>query len=582
MNPALANADATSAETQVSSKHFVWFASVPLLAWAASAALSCGELSWLETLNAAGILAGLLLGACVCGWAARRELKIKNSKFKIDGDTSGNPAEPAQIRNGQEPRAKSEELLCPCSVRLWATGLSLFGLLALSPFFQRSCTGRSPLQLPLALQLSAGIPLLAMLALWMVWRVCGTAGRASIGTTTGGDTLEQLETFVRSASVRRNLAVLLFILAGVALGLSGQPLKAVLPRGTMLATTVLLAIPALLEISSRPTGARSLQFMVAAALAIGLFSGVSRYVDLHNQLHATGAALTGDKVEAAQEATNRARSLNEVLASKSAERDLETQWADYEERKGNFEGALSHWRRIGEIFGTNTNDIPAVRRILCKAGDSLLPWRRLIYEGFPALADPEIAPGIRAMGERPDSDVRAKLLSALLAWQQNEPEAERRRRLEEVRKACLDEVTAVNLLRRMDVKVPLQSLRLGPELIVGKTGSRQSSLGAIEDFGEVDTLVVLNAGRWEVGLNLRATPLREEWPIIRVEFNGQVVMRTQATNYREKEVPFTVNVNRGDMYHVKIVFENRQEELEQGHISKRGLVINGMSFRQRE
>ena len=132
----------------------------------------------------------------------------------------------------------------------------------------------------------------------------------------------------------------------------------------------------------------------------------------------------------------------------------------------------------------------------------------------------------------------------------------------------------------MGTKLADAPLWLPAELIVGKKMTTNSLLGAIEELGEVDTLVVLDEGHWELALNARGTPLQEEWPIIRLEFNGQEIARTQVTHYDSRDVPFTFDVHRGDIYRVKVIFENQQEMLDQGHITRRGLVINGMTFRR--
>jgi hypothetical protein len=213
-------------------------------------------------------------------------------------------------------------------------------------------------------------------------------------------------------------------------------------------------------------------------------------------------------------------------------------------------------------------------------GDSITAWRRLIYQGFPAIADSELAPGIKALGDTAGSDLRAKLLAALLSWEQHEPAEEIKRRLEEVRKLRANEPSACNLLRRLSTPVPDKDLYLPGELILGKSPTLQSALGTIEELGEVSTLVVLNEGHWEIGLKARATPMNEEWPIIRVELNGREIGRTQVNKPEEYEVPFTIDVNRGNIYLVRIVCENQTEELVRGHISRRGLLISGIAFRR--
>jgi hypothetical protein len=51
-------------------------------------------------------------------------------------------------------------------------------------------------------------------------------------------------------------------------------------------------------------------------------------------------------------------------------------------------------------------------------------------------------------------------------------------------------------------------------------------------------------------------------------------------NADNREVPFSFQVNEPNIYHVKIIMENRLEEMVGGHGTRRGLVINGLAFRR--
>jgi hypothetical protein len=351
---------------------------------------------------------------------------------------------------------------------------------------------------------------------------------------------------------------------------------------------------------------------LALALSLAVAVGGAQYVALRDKIAAVRALLDEKREAEAVAADQAAHELNEILQSGLAS-SLELIWAAYRENAGDLQGALLHWRRIAELRGVNADEILAVRRILCKLGDSLNSWRRLIYEGFPAVTSPEIAPGILALGDSPKGDLRARLLAALVAWEQQvragrvaaPAREELRRRLELVRKNCLYEVSACNLLKRLGAAargVPAppkndqdnEPLWLSYELILGKEAPPRgfgganspasaagagSALGAIDELGELDTVVVLNEGHWEIGLSARGTPLHEEWPIVRLEINGKVIGRTQVNRAEEHEVPFTLDVHRGNIYHLKIVFENRKEDIVQGRIARRGLIINGISFR---
>ena len=92
------------------------------------------------------------------------------------------------------------------------------------------------------------------------------------------------------------------------------------------------------------------------------------------------------------------------------------------------------------------------------------------------------------------------------------------------------------------------------------------------------TVVCLNEGHWEMSLRAAGTPLHEEWPVVRVEMNGKTLATTQINKAVEHDVPFTFDVTRDDIFKVRIVFQNRQEDLEEGRASRRGLKILGIKF----
>lgn len=513
---------------------------VVIVLWGGLGALSARNMSCIETLNAAGILFATLAGLVF---------------WRNTASAAGSPA-----------------------ARLWTVALFFFGVLTISPAFQRATTLRDVRDWDRLSQISAFAPLLLMALLWILARA--TRSAAVSPAPRPASIASQLEALIDTPAIRLQLIPLALLLAAAGLGLSGQPLRAILPRGVLLAALLLLALRPLLQLAATPAGVGALRAALLLAMAASALSGAGRFMDMRGKVAAGNALLAQDKPEDAQKIHAEAAALNEILQSKSTRLEVETEWALFYERKEQFESSLVHWRRIADERGQDPTEMLPIRRVLCKMGDSLTAWRRLIYQGFPSIADPEIAPGILALGDNPGGDLRGKLLAALLAWEQNAPEAERRRRLEEVRKVLPNEPTSNNLLKRMGVAVPDAPLWLPAELIAGKKLTTTSLLGSIEELGEVDTLVVLDEGHWELALNARGTPLHEEWPVIRLEFNGQVIARTQVTHDDNRDVPFTFDVHCGDIYRVKVILENQQEILDQGHITRRGLVINGMTFRR--
>jgi len=539
-------ADETSPPDQTAGKSaFAALSAVVVIAWGIAGALSAPNLSCLEAWNAAGILIAALAGLFF--W-----------------------------------RNASRTAEC-AAARLWTVALFIFAALSLSPAFQRSTSAHNPHEWNRLSQLSALAPLLLMGLLWSFTRAA--RGAAAVISAPAGPfparMAEQLEALIDAPSVRLQLLPLAILLTLAGLGLSGQSiLVAIVPRSIVLAALLLVALRPLLQMAKSQGGVRAMHAAMALGLGGSALIGAWRYMDLRERVAAGNALLDKDKPDDAIKFHNEAAALNEILQSKSTRLELETQWALFYERKEKYETSLIHWRTVAEINGQEHTETLPIRRVLSKMGDSLTAWRRLIYQGFPAITDPEIASGVRAFSDKPGADLRGKLLAALLSWEEKEPDAERRRRLDEVRKLQPNEPSSNVLLQRMGVNVPDAPLWLPTDLIVGKNISTSSLLGSVEDLGEVDTLVVLDEGSWELALNARGTPLHEEWPVIRVEFNGQVIAHTQVTSSESHDVPITFKVHRGDIYRVKIIFENQQEILDQGHYTRRGLVLNGMMFRR--
>ncbi|MCY3019032.1 MAG: hypothetical protein NTW87_08390, partial [Planctomycetota bacterium] len=458
-------------------------------------------------------------------------------------------------------------------------GLFAAGTLAVSPAFQQNVTTRGLFQSDAVALVSAIAPMVCAALLWIVWRACRAGDEQTAPQSHGAGFPGAAELFLRAPAIRRHLAAAGALLIVAGLALSGSPLAAAPMRAGLL-WLIILCLPPLLQLAAAPGGQRVLNGALAVVLGASALWGGARYLELRGKVSAVGMLLAQDKEAEAAKLHEETLALNAVLLARGPLHDLETHWALYRERKGEYESALTHWRRIAAERGVDPTEMLPIRRVLCEMGDSLNAWRRLIYQGFPAITDPELAPGIKALADRPESDLRARLLAALLSWEQREPREEIIRRLEAVRKLQENEPSACALLERLGVAVPQTEFWLPGDLIVGRKLSAQSGLGAIEDLGEVDTVVVLSEGHWEMGVNARGTPLHEEWPVIGVELNGQMIARTQVNRAEDHEVPFTFAVNRGNIYHVRIVLENRMEDMLQGRVARRGLTINGLMFRR--
>lgn len=457
--------------------------------------------------------------------------------------------------------------------RLWA--VAVFGGMAvlLSPFFHRSfAAGTLELSSSTA-RLALILPAACAFVLILVSRMLSARDAA------GGDRASQAEQFVARFSTRLHLALAGFFVIAAGLALAGLPLKAMLYRGIALATVV-LALKALLRFAASPLFMRALAGSCVLVLGFAAVSGAARYSELWSKVAAGNALLAKDKPDDAQKIHDEARAMNKILFAKAPEVSIETEWAKFYERTGGHWHALQRWYQVADMQQIDRATFAPIVRMQCRTGDSVTAWRKLVFEGLPAVSDPEIAPGINAMADTNGIDVRAKLLAALLAWEHNEPEVERRRRLEDVQKVVPGEPSSFTLLKRMGVEQPERDLWLPADLLVGDKATLFSVLGGIGELGETQTLCVLDKGRWEIALRARGVPLNEEWPIIRMEINGQVVGRTQVTRADEHDVPFVCEVNRGNMYRIRIVFENMSTDFQQGRRAMRGVAISGITFRK--
>ena len=223
------------------------------------------------------------------------------------------------------------------------------------------------------------------------------------------------------------------------------------------------------------------------------------------------------------------------------------------ERSGDFPDAGARWGRVADLCGIARADFLPSHRILWKMGDSLSAWRRLVFGGFPAIKQPEVAQGILDMGDRPGADLRARLLGAMLACELKNPPDDCKRRLEAVQAMAPREISSHILLEQMGAIPFERSLVLPNELLTGHeptfnaiTGTVDT--GSIEEQGEVRTILVLAKGHYEMLLNAHATPLLEQWPIIRVELDGQEIGRTQVVHSDSHGIPFTFDVKAPNVF----------------------------------
>ena len=414
-------------------------------------------------------------------------------------------------------------------------------------------------------------PLLACVILWVF------APRSDRSITDKNLTAsEHLEAFLMRPGVRFNLFVLTLMTVPAMASMSAVSVLLVL-WPVAFAGAILLAMSPLLRVARTGFVGWIVCASVLAASGVAAFQGVKVYRELQTAEETAVASTERNQPAEAQKAYDKVLELSKTLRTNGPRLEMEAGIARQLEKQNNPGAALAYWERVATLSKVDQTKFAPIRRVRSALGDSLPAWRMLVYEGFPSISNPEIAPGVMRLGEIAP-DVRAKLLAALLAWDRQAPEAERRKLLEAVQAVLPGEVSSLNLLKRLGGPVKDVPMTMPAELITGRIPTLQSVMGTIEEEGEVSTVVCLNEGQWEMSLRAAGTPLHEEWPVVRVEMNGKILATTQVNKAVEHDIPFTFDVTRDDIFKVRIVFQNHQEDLEEGRASRRGLKISSIKF----
>ena len=511
-----------------------------ILLWPAAGLLCVAQSSWLDTLNAAGL-----------GLAVAAGLLFSRGGGKFAATSGG---------------------------RLWTLAVFLFSALMLSPSFLRG--------VPLVWGANAGAPSLAAHAAAypsaIVLFVCTPRRKQD------DDTRSALEKFIAAPRVRWNLFVFSLLALAASAQLGAQPLASLVFEFDLVALA-LISVRPLLAVATQPIGARVMNASAALALGISAVFGLLRFQHTLQDADTMRALLLENKLPEAQAVAKQIEERNAVLKSTKLNIRLETEWAEYLERTGDLWGSFSHWQRVADYKSIPRAEFPPALRVTWKAGDSMSVWRRLVYKGFAAIREPEVTQGVLELGDRPGTDLRAKLAAALLSCELQRPDAECKARLQAVQTLLPNELSSRMLLERFGAPPAnfKTELLLPPELLVGREPSfhavtGMTDTGTIEEQGEASSIVVLGEGHYEMLIAARATPLREEWPIIRVELNGQLIGRTQVVTTEDHPIPFAFEVNRSDAYTLRIVFENVSDSLEDGKIARRGLSIGTLRFRRQK
>ncbi len=413
--------------------------------------------------------------------------------------------------------------------------------------------------------------------------VCAALGLLSFTRpapdTAAPGSASRIEAFLVSPPARRNLLIIVLFALPVGFALSGYSIRTALWPLAFFAALV-LALKSLLALARNAWGARALGWMPLLACAVAGGIGLNGYRVIQSDINASARALAADKPGEAHEAYKRVVSESIRLRAEQPRIELDSIWARNYERINNPGAAQKHWQQVAWLLNVSGEQFLPLQRVQCAQGDSLLAWRRLVFEGFDAIDKPELLPGIKRLGEV-STDVRGKLLAALVAWERNEPDSERKKLLLDAQRLSPGEPTSFNLLKRLGETPPApkdNTLWLPPALLLGPRPSPGSIDGLIDELGEIGTLVYLEEGHWEMSLRAAGTPLNEEWPVVRVELGGQILGPTQVNKAMEHDVPFSFDVRTRDLFTLRIKFLNHRQDLEAGRIARRGLRIAGIKL----
>jgi hypothetical protein len=380
-------------------------------------------------------------------------------------------------------------------------------------------------------------------------------------------------------SARINAWLLGCVALAGGLMLAGYSMANITALAALLAVAVLVSKPLWLLVSYS-SAAKILSAGLALVFLANAVSGLLAYGDLRGALARADAEKTAKRLDQANAALDEANRINERVQSRSLKIEIEKRFGALRELQNDMSGAMHHWNQVAQLQGVEFASHPAARRILVRNGDSLLGWRQLVQQGFSAVLNDETVDSQLALGDKPDSDARASLLAALLAWEKNEGEAERRARLERLIAKRPNDVTGNTLLNVLGRPLPKEPLWAGADLIVGEKASRGSVNGTIEDLGRVETIVFLTEGQWECRVRARGTPLNEEWPILRVEIDGVEALRARVDKAEFIDLPFTFTVKNRNLFRVRFVFENQLRLFQGSQQSHRGLVVDGVYFQR--
>lgn len=436
-------------------------------------------------------------------------------------------------------------------------GAVLFG----APPFQQA--GRAVLGGPFEWWFFARSAALFGATVWL-----GAAHRRSAAETAPSPDARLLALFAAPRS-RVSLAAAGALAGALVLYLQGAELRATV-SGALLLGACAWALPALLGVARDAAGARRLRNFTLALLGFFALSGAIRFGLAYRALVAEHPGTAAGRVEA----------FNATLRSDFLAARAETLRGQIAAGENDFAAAERHYRRAAERDGRDPHLDPFAAECACRQGRAESAWRSLLAGGFAALRDPRLVGGLEELERRDEANLRAQVLLALWQWDGDAPESARRTRLGKIQKLLPGELTSAVLLGRLGGH-PKGPFVLPSALFFAPAGRDDGgSEVAPLDEGEATALAVLDAGGWKGTLRAAGSPAGRAAPVLRVELDGETVARLNIGRAELRGYDFKLHVERGDIYRLRLVFENGAPFVENGVEQRRRVAVTELRLQR--
>ncbi|MCK6471657.1 MAG: hypothetical protein L6R28_07915 [Planctomycetes bacterium] len=379
----------------------------------------------------------------------------------------------------------------------------------------------------------------------------------------------RLEALFAAPRSRASLAAAAFLAGAATLYLQGAGLRAGL-AGALLLGACAWALPALVGVARDAAGARRIRHFTLALLGFFALSGAIRFGLAYRTLVAEHPVAAAGRVEA----------FNATLRSDFLAARVEALRGQAAAGEGDFAAAEGYYRRAAEREGRDPHLDPYAAECACWQGRSESAWRCLIAGGFEALRDPRLAAGMEELLLRDEQNLRVQVLLALWQWDRGAPEPARRARLAKIQKLLPVELTSAVLLGRMGTAMKGAFVLPGALFFAPAGRDDGASEVAPLDEGEATALAVLDAGTWKATLRAAGAPAGGAAPLLRVELGGETVARLTIDRADMSGYEFELPVARGDIYRLRLVFENGAPFVENGVEQRRRLAVSDLRLQR--